>query len=381
MRRSSSSSHLLVGLARLWRLWRRRVRDVRFSPALRLYALALLIAYAFLAVTFARSGGAGAAVERLPPWLLSPQPPDALPDAASLRHLWRSRRFFFVASPGRAGSKYLAAVVGAARSMIALHEPPPQMTGDVLRASLLEGHVGETFSARSADKLAAIHRTLAGTAHDVGYAEASHMCVKTFADVVLRRVAPAARNVTIVVLQRDVADVVWSQLQLGWMREAHAGRDVWYYDAADIHAAARVLGDGLPPVRPEKQSQVDRLFWYNADVAARTRAMIAEVRAEQRAGRLFNVDVVPFRLAREDERDAVAEAARFLEKLGLTPDLGRLSVLQRQDANARDSKKGRVSISDRREDVTQVVRELAASLIVGGTKLYTDGFINLDGLC
>lgn len=379
MRRSSSSSHLLIGLVRVWRLWRRRVHDVRFSAALRLYALAVLAAYAYLAVTVARPGTDSPA-ESLPPWLLSPQPPDALPDAAALRHLWRDRRFFFVASPGRAGSKYLAAVLGAARSMIALHEPPPQMTGAVLRASLLEGRAAQTFPSRAADKLAAIHRTLAGTARDVGYAEASHMCVKTFADVVMRRVAPAARNVTIVVLQRDVADIVWSQLQLGWMRDAHAGRDVWYYDAADVHAASRALGDGLPPALPAEPSQVDRLFWYNADVAARTRAVIAEVRAEQRAGRLLNVDVVPFRLGSGDDGDAVAEAARFLEKLGLTPDLGRLAVLQKQDANARDGKKDRVSVADRREDVADAVKELAASVTVDGRKLYTGGFINLDGL-
>lgn len=353
------------------------MRDVRPSPPLALWALTVALAYSYLLLgARAPPRNPGSSDASVSPYLLSTPASPLLPDAGALRALWHTRHFVFAASPGRAGSRYLAAVLGAAHDVLALHEPRPQMTGDVLRGTVLSGRAAKTFEDRAADKVGAIYAALAGTAANVGYAETSHMFVKTFADVVLRRVVPAAGNVTLVVLERDVSDVVWSQVRLGWMRDGHAGLGEWYYDVGDVDAGMAVDSDGDVGAG---RTQAERLFWYNADVAVRTRAVVREVRAAQREGKMQNVRIVQFRVGGKEE-DAVARAARFLEDIGLVPDPGRLAVLGLQDVNAREAKKNRVDRAAEREEVMGAVTRLAKVAKVGGKRLFLDGLINLEGL-
>jgi hypothetical protein len=364
--RRGHASGVSDAIARRWRRWTEAVRHRRLSPAVALWALALAACYA----AALRPGGGGSLSESLRTAAgTSPLADDHVPDGAELRLLWRGRRFFFCASPGRAGSMYMRSMLRAARGVIALHEPAPRMNDGDLRSVLLRGQREATFSARATGKVGAIHRALAGTAPDVGYAETSHMFVKTYADVVLRRIAPAAQNVTIIVLHRDVRDVAWSQLRLGWFSRGHSGRDVWYYDAEDVDPSERILprstrdaGDGGGEGGGEgggDRQRLAKLASYNADVAARAKALEALVGRERAEGRLHNVDVVHYRLG--GASDPVAGAAAFLESIGLTPDAGRLAVLHAQDSNGRESKKDRVAAGDlSREESDAVVARLAA---------------------
>lgn len=328
-------------ILRTWRLW---LRYLRRHPALLTNAPCLLPLWTILlsAISITLLRRASPSLPHAP--ISLPGSPTALSDA-SLRAQWSRRHFFFCASPGRAGSMHMRALLRSARGVLAAHEPQPRMNDAVLRDVIVRGRRAETLDARARVKLRAMRAALAGTAPDVGYAETTHMFVKTFADVVLRRVAPNARNVTVVVLHRDVADVVESQARLGWGARNHSGRNVWYYGAKDVHPSEQVL----PPALMTKdfgggaRDQLEALLGYNADVAARTKALEETVRREQAVGRLRNVQFAHFHVARaETPLEAQRTASRFLEGLRLRVDPGRLAVLDAQNSNARGDKKDRV---------------------------------------
>lgn len=305
---------------------------------------------------------AGYATGVLSSWVAPPGGAAAtLPAAvyAERTSFWRGRHLFFAVSPGRSGTHFLASLLATAADppLVATHEPHPQMSGPVLRQVLYTpGGRAASLANRTATKVGAIARALAGTTPDVGYAETSHQFVVTWADAVLDALADAAAGVTVVLLRRPPADVAVSQARLGWFSPGHSGWGVWYYDPARVDAAEAVLppppgsaaaaaaaavGAGrrrpagatprsvsatadwaVPPgsSRPPAAALVD----YNLDVAARGRALAATIADRQAAGswsrvRLVTVDV--------DTLGHVDGGRAALARLGVVPDEARLAAL------------------------------------------------------
>jgi hypothetical protein len=280
------------------------------------------------------------------------------PAAAPLPvEVWAHRRFFFCVSPGRAGSKYLSAVLGAAKNVVARHEPEPKMNDEVLREVLIRCRRAESFGQRARVKVEAIQDVLVDTAPDVGYAETSHMFIKTFADVVLNGIAPAAANVTIIILQRSIEDVVLSQLRLGWFSANHSGYNVWYHEPS--HCRDSEL-QGIPSLAIAEDSgfpQVDQLVAYNMDIARRARALEKLIVREHDSGRFRNVHVVRVRLC-DLSSHGLQGVEAFLNLVGLKSDPDRLALLNLQDTNARTNQKERREAGYSVVDVRRRMREL-----------------------
>lgn len=260
---------------------------------------------------------------------------------------FRGRHLIFCISPGRSGSKYLRNVLNVAEGIIARHEPEPKMNGDILEKVIVQGRRKETFEERSSLKLRGIREALEGTPSDVAYAETSHMFVKTFADVVLEEIGNLA-NVSIIFLRRPAKDTVWSQLRLGWFSEGHSGKNHWYYDPNDVHLSEQQLSFSTNSSDP-----IDTLIGYNADVLQRGLELEREVRKRHKKKEWRHVRV--FELLLMDISGSTAEAGvlRLLSNLGLKVDRSKLSLLAKQDTNARDVKKERVQQDRTIEDVTR----------------------------
>ncbi|PXF49487.1 hypothetical protein BWQ96_00803 [Gracilariopsis chorda] len=208
------------------------------------------------------------------------------------------------------------------------------MNAEHLQHVILQGRRAETFEQRAQLKLRAMQVALEGTAPNVAYAETSHMFVKTFADVVLERLADCAK-ISIVFLRRPARDTIWSQLRLGWFSAGHSGKNVWYYDINDVHVNERQVSYST-----NSSDAVDSLIGYNADVLQRGIELERLIQRKHRQGDWKNVQVIDMWL--KDVSDAENVEA-FLPKLGLKADLKRLAQLKSMDTNARELKKDRFS--------------------------------------
>lgn len=258
---------------------------------------------------------------------------------------FRDRHLIFCISPGRAGSKYLRNVLNVAEGIIARHEPEPKMNGHILERVILQGRRRETFQERSSLKLRGIREALEGTPSDVAYAETSHMFVKTFADVVLEEVGNLAK-VSIIFLRRPAKRTVWSQLRLGWFSKRHSGKNHWYYDPNDVHPSERQFSYSTNASDP-----IDTLIGYNADILQRGVALEHEVRKRHKRKEWRHVRVFEVLLMDISGNATEAGVLKLLSNLGLKVDRGKLSLLGKQDTNARDVKKDRVHQDGTIEDV------------------------------
>lgn len=266
---------------------------------------------------------------------------------------WKGRNLFFCVSPGRSGSKHLRNVFDAAVDIRSFHEPEPSMTGNVLRSVLLQGLRAQSFQERADIKLSAIRNELEGTPLNVGYAETSHMFVKTFADVLLNRLGDVA-NITVVALHRPLTRVIWSQLRLGWFSPGHSGHRVWYYDVQELHESERKVSFNF-----NLTTAVDRLIGYNADILHREAELRQQIGKMQERGRWDSVRVVDVNI---DDLSSPSEITQFLRNLGLRVDRQRIQLLSKQDDNTRELKKDRVAVDISIQDVERRVDSLANKL-------------------
>ena len=203
------------------------------------------------------------------------------------------RPVVFTISPGRSGSRFLAALLGATANATAFHEPFPRMNGSFLRG-LSEARLAATYGRRRI-KLVQVLRALRRLPPSSMYAETSHMFVKTFYDVVLD-FFPEAR---IVHLRRRTPEVVRSFAELGYFTSASTHWRKWMHDPY----TSEVL---VPPVVPEHEADAfDRIIAYLADIEARA----ALVRRKY--------PTVPVVEARLEEISDPQGARRLVEELGL----------------------------------------------------------------
>ena len=272
-------------------------------------------------------------------------------------NVFAGRRFVFCVTPGRSGSKYMKAVLNAASDIISLHEPHPQMNDGVLRSVIIEGKRRETLEMRSKMKLESIAKIMYGTPAGVAYAETSHMFVKTFADVVLNALENVSREVVILYVHRDLADVVLSQMRLGWFQPSHSGNKVWYYNIEDVHASERVINaTGL-----FSDSKLDTAIGYNLDIRRRADKLKEYVRKQKDQGLLNNVQEVDVSLHDLDATKS-KNVESFLRTIGLQPDVGRLAVLGMQEVNSRDFKKDQAHSEITKDDVRQRLDQLSGMI-------------------
>lgn len=269
-------------------------------------------------------------------------------------NIFKGRTFIFCVNPGRAGSKYLQAVLRTAKNVIALHEPRPKMNNETLRSVIVEGKRNKTFLSRSSMKLDAITDVLQGTSEGVHYAETSHMFIKTFADVILEKLGRSNTKLVIIYLHRDVVEVVTSQLHLGWFQDSHSGNQVWYYKLQDVHPSERVIVDS------DKFSgdHVDAAIGYNVDILRRQRMLKDHIKKGKRTGKFKNVKEINVYLKDLNPQNEDKSIEKFLKSIGLEPDQERVKLLDQQETNARDFKKSLVQITFSQEQVERRIKAL-----------------------
>lgn len=311
-----------TGFALWWRRWERltrhgiRVQNRRYSSAFLLQTWAAVLMLLYLIIWIG-----GRSETRL--------------DRLSDEQFFRGRHLIFTVSGGRSGSKYLSEVLGVGEGVLGLHEPEPKMNGDVLKQVLLDGRRQETFEERTFDKVEAIRDVLEGMDNDVVYAETSHMFVKTFWDIILYTLGDIAQ-ITIVFLKRPLRDVVLSQARLGWFATDHSGKDVWYYDPANVHSSQQVWESF------NATDQLGLLLAYNIDVIKRGDGIKQLVRKQHEVGYWKHVKIKEVSLDEISGTKIERGVSRVLHRIGLEVDDEKLKLLTRMDRNDRDEKKERV---------------------------------------
>lgn len=326
----------------VWRQWERftvagiRVNNKRYSPIQAFFAWFLVLVTLY--------------VMR---WIAMKRIKHENLDDQNSKQFWQGRHLIFCISPGRSGSKHLRNVLDAAEHVRSFHEPQPAMTGNVLQTVLMQGLRSQSFKDRSNMKLSAIRNEVEGTLPSVAYAETSHMFVKTFSDVVLQNLGDIA-NISIIVLHRPLAQVLYSQLRLGWFAPGHSGYLVWYYDVQDLHESERKYSTDM-----NLTTALDRLIGYNADVIQRREELRQEVDRMHGQGRWKNVQIVDVNLSDISSSNSVTQ---FLNKLGLRADQKRIQLLSAQDDNDRELKKDRTGIDISLADVSRRLEDLQKKL-------------------
>ena len=168
-----------------------------------------------------------------------------------------SHRLIFCINPGRSGSRYLATLIGSAQAVDSHHEAEPTMSGRYVAMVNAAGY--ETSRAVRRVKADAIAARLACLPDGATYVETNHMFIKTFYDVVVERF----ENVEVVVLQRELARVLKSFMELRYFTSENPFWREWMTEPDAVTAAIRCVEprDRLDPV--------DRAIAYLIDIEAR----------------------------------------------------------------------------------------------------------------
>jgi hypothetical protein len=168
-----------------------------------------------------------------------------------------SRPSIFVISPGRSGSRFLAALLDATANAAAVHEPRPRVNGMFLRG-LSDARLAATYAQRRV-KIVQILRSMRAVPRGWSYVETSHMFVKTFYDVVL----DFFPDVKVVHLRRSLPHVIKSFAELGYLSPASTH---WRYWMHDPYSSEPLVP---PAVEAHEADDFDRIIAYLIDIEAR----------------------------------------------------------------------------------------------------------------
>lgn len=214
------------------------------------------------------------------------------------------RRLIFSINSGRAGSKYLARILGTARGVRARHEPRPHMSGRLLTelpaepTALRPRLFATAVHLHKMLKILALYLELARLPPSGVYAETTHRFIHGFDDAVPRHFR---RRVTVVVLRRYLPSVVKSLHDLGDFAPGDAITAAWYAAPNAPSAAVRALASD------DDLDHIDRIIAYLIDV---------EARAQRFARRYPEVPIVEVRVESLDSRAGIRE---FFDALALEP--------------------------------------------------------------
>jgi hypothetical protein len=221
------------------------------------------------------------------------------------------RRLIFSINSGRAGSKYLAQLLGTAAGVESFHEAEPKMSGDYI-AMINAAPLVESREKRRI-KSAAIAEVLRRSAPDIVYVETNHAFIKTFYDVVLEDFL----NVEVIILRRDLALVLKSFIELGYFSPRNPLAYSWMSSPSAATAA-------LPALAPDSAlDQFDLCIAYLLDIEARAERFqneYPEVRRHE---------------ARLEDLNEIGRLQDFFQPLGLvataaTKDLCGRAINERQ---------------------------------------------------
>jgi hypothetical protein len=167
-------------------------------------------------------------------------------------------RLIFCINSGRAGSNYLAELLGTGREVISFHEAEPNMTGKYLH-NLHQGSYAETKGERRI-KSQAIKKLLKSFPPGQVYCETSHMFIKTFYDVIIEDF----ESVEVIILRRQLALVLKSFIELNYFTTNNEIWPDWMSSPNAKTAAIRCIG------QDEKLDQYDLCIAYLIDIEARS---------------------------------------------------------------------------------------------------------------
>ena len=205
------------------------------------------------------------------------------------------RRLIFCINSGRSGSRYLSQLLTTADGVNSFHEAKPPMIDDYLQM-VTRAPYAESFRARKV-KVDAIKATLRKMRGNQVYAESNHMFIKTFFDVVL----DAFKNVDVIILRRDLTQVLKSFIELNYFTDKNPNSVRWMSSPNAATAALRAIAPD------EHLDQYDRTIAYLLDIEARALRFQRE---------FPNVPTHEVRLESLNEYSAVAE---LLARLRINP--------------------------------------------------------------
>jgi hypothetical protein len=167
-------------------------------------------------------------------------------------------RLIFCINSGRAGSNYLAKLLGTAREVISFHEAEPNMTGKYLH-KLHRCSYEETLGDRKI-KSEAIRKMLQDLPPGQVYCETNHMFIKTFYDVIIEDF----EYVEVIILRRQLALVLKSFIELNYFTTKNEIWPDWMSSPNAQTAAIRCIG------QDKELDQYDLCIAYLIDIEARS---------------------------------------------------------------------------------------------------------------
>lgn len=234
-------------------------------------------------------------------------------------------RLVFCISSGRAGSHYLAGLLGSARAVHAEHEGRPPMTGIHLQRVMHEPP--ERSRTDRWEKVEAIRRCLDRLPSGTTYAETNHMFVKTFHDVILEGFADA--SIDVIVLRRELADVLHSFISMGYFSARNRAWPDWMHTPGMPNAL-------VDPVAPDTElDQYDLAIGYLLDIEARAQRFVEEH------------PEIPTHEVRLEQLQDLAGVERLLGDLSLAPTPATHALVGRR-SNERRSVKSRMGVTTSR---------------------------------
>lgn len=176
-----------------------------------------------------------------------------------------NHRLFFCINSGRAGSEYLARLLGTAPGVLSFHEAEPRMIGPYLDM-INRAPYTSSFEERRI-KSFAIREILRQAPPETIYSETNHMFIKTFFDVVVEDFD----NVEVIVLRRELARVLKSFMELRYFTPANQAWPRWLSAPNAATAAIPCIDD------PTRLDPYDLAIAYLIDIEARAMRFQASV--------------------------------------------------------------------------------------------------------
>ncbi|MDQ3112242.1 MAG: hypothetical protein M3R17_20345 [Bacteroidota bacterium] len=225
-----------------------------------------------------------------------------------------SRDYIFCINTGRSGSDYLAKLLDSAAEVSAFHEPKPEMTKAML-GLVTNDTYRNTFSKR-AFKARAI-RKLAKSVNAKVYAETNHMFIKTFPDVVAKRL----KNVKVIFLKRNLIDTLYSFYELGYFSDWEHSWKEWMILPNAKTAAIQTM------IKGEKPDQVSLIIGYLLDIRARA----ARFKSEFPAVPVYEINLY--------ELNDKVHLVKMFEWLNITPTEKTYELIGKKQNDRTDLKK------------------------------------------
>lgn len=251
------------------------------------------------------------------------------------------RRLIFCINSGRAGSRYLAELLGTAEEVTSFHEAEPLMNGPYLQMINKMPFTGSADKRRI--KCKAIKKILDGLPAGQIYCETNHMFIKTFYDIVLKEF----KNVEVIILRRELSQVLKSFIELGYFSSKNTAWPDWMSSPNAQTRAINCID------KDENLDQYDVCIAYLLDIEARARRF----QREYPQVRIYEV--------RLESLCHYPNVVTFFEKLKITPT-GKTREITGKVLNSRKEAKMRYANLSEIEYCEERIREYIKKAVLLG---------------